>query len=49
VIDDATRGLPDADRKKVEKACRKWVEYEEYLHVRIDTEAGTCTPIPVRK
>ena len=33
-------------RDEIKDACKKWVRCEEYLTVEIDTETGTCTPIP---
>lgn len=32
---------------KVRAQCAKWFEYGEYLSVEIDTDAGTCTVLPV--
>lgn len=34
---------------KVRKVCAKWFEYSEYLRVEIDTDAGTCTVLPVTR
>lgn len=33
--------------EKVYNLCRQWFRYGEYLAVEIDTEAGTCTVLPV--
>lgn len=33
--------------EKIQKLAGKWFEYDEYLTVEIDTEAGTCTVCPV--
>jgi hypothetical protein len=45
VVDDALEDVPEEDRAAAEKACNKWVEYGEYLHVEIDTETGECRPL----
>lgn len=34
-------------REKVSALCAKWFEYGEYLTVEIDTDAGTCTVVPL--
>jgi hypothetical protein len=39
---NTAKGTPGAG-PAVERAIRKWFEYEEYLEVEVDTEAGTCT------
>ena len=33
--------------QNVRKLCSQWFRYGEYLTVEIDTEAGTCTVVPV--
>lgn len=33
--------------KKAREIAAKWFQYGEYLTVEIDTEAGTCTVVPV--
>lgn len=52
VVDDAVRRYMqevDEDRElEIEAACAKWIRYGEYLTVEIDTETGTCTPIPAK-
>jgi hypothetical protein len=35
--------LADIRIKKIQDLAGKWFEYDEYLTVEIDTEAGTCT------
>jgi hypothetical protein len=51
-----TIGVDDQDERealikvrvdKVQKICGKWFEYGEYLTVEIDTDAETCTVVPV--
>ena len=51
-----TIGVDDNDERealikvrvdKVKKICGKWFEYGEYLTVEIDTDAETCTVVPV--
>lgn len=34
-------------RDTVANICAQWFEYGEYLRVEIDTEAQTCTVLPV--
>ena len=34
-------------QEKINSLCAKWFEYGEYLRVEIDTDAGTCTVLPV--
>lgn len=36
-------------RDKVRNLCARWFEYGEYLRVEIDTEAETCTVLPVER
>ena len=48
VIFYAVEDLSPEDKAEVEEACKKWIEYDEYLHVEIDTETGTCTALPVK-
>jgi hypothetical protein len=36
-------------KDKYLQLCKTWFEYDEYLTVEIDTEAKTCTVIPVGK
>lgn len=49
-------GLDDEDKEsiaeiradRVREIAERWFEYGEYLTVEIDTEAKTCTVLPVR-
>jgi hypothetical protein len=46
-LDDDAR---DAKWGEVYEFCKqKWFEYGDYLTVEIDTEAQTCTVVPVKK
>ena len=47
VVFQATEGLNEDEKDEIESACKKWIEYDEYLVVEIDTETGECKPIPV--
>lgn len=48
-------GLSDEEREAVIEKRRetlrdligKWFEYDEYLTVEVDTEAGTCVVVPI--
>lgn len=32
----------------IASAAERWIQYGEYLQVELDTEANTCTVLPVR-
>lgn len=45
-IDEEERELLFDERySKIKEACSKWFEYDEYLQVEVDTDAGTCTVV----
>lgn len=44
---DEREAVAEERRKKIRALCAKWFEYGEYLVVEIDTEAETCTVLPV--
>ena len=57
-VEEAVNALPDLSQDErdavlekrqeaIGKLCGKWFEYGEYLTVEIDTEAETCTVVPV--
>ncbi len=55
-VHEDTAGIADVDERmcvkevrsdKVRAVCRQWFKYGEYLTVEIDTDAGTCTVVPV--
>lgn len=46
-LDDAIDNLEE--RKRIKCIARKWVEYDEYLSVEIDTEKETCTVLPAAR
>jgi hypothetical protein len=52
-IDIANIDLDEKDmiikkrKDEILSLCHKWFEYGEYLVVEIDTEAETCTVVPV--
>ena len=48
-VDEALNDVPEEQRDEARAAAEKWVEYGEYLYVDIDTEKGTCTPVPVKE
>ncbi len=41
--------LVEHRRESVDELCCRWFRYSEYLEVEIDTEAQTCTVVPVNK
>lgn len=47
--EDEKESLREIREEKLYKDVRKWVEYGEYLNVEIDTDAGTCVVLPVKK
>jgi len=44
---DELSDVRERRRVKIHELCRTWFEYGEYLRVEIDTEAQTCTVLPV--
>lgn len=46
---DERDAVKEIRREKLHELCRQWFEYSEYLTVEIDTEAKTCTVVPVGK
>jgi hypothetical protein len=55
-VSEDVRSIADEDERvsvkevrndKIRKLCSKWFKYGEYLTVEIDTDAGTCTVVPV--
>ena len=47
IIDDVLDGLNEDERAEAKEAISKFVEYDEYLTVEIDTEKGTCEGVRV--
>ena len=46
---DEWRALAEIRAGKWRQLARTWWEYGEYLRVEIDTEAGTCTVLEVKR
>lgn len=46
---DEKEAVSELRRQAVAKLCAKWFEFSEYLCVQIDTEADTCTVMPVKR
>jgi hypothetical protein len=46
-VHHSTAMLPN--KMTVARAIQKWFEYEEYLTVEVDTDAGTCTVLKPRR
>lgn len=42
---DDREALIETRRETVSEICNKWFEYDEYLTVEIDTDAGTCVVV----
>lgn len=47
--DDERAAVAEVRKEKVSTLCNKWFEYGEYLVVEIDTDAKTCTVVPVKR
>lgn len=45
---EEANAVMDLRRENAREVCRKWFEFGEYLRVEIDTEAKTCTVLPVK-
>lgn len=45
--DEEHEAVAEKRREAVGNLCAKWFEYGEYLTVEIDTDAGTCTVVPL--
>jgi len=43
ITDDERESLEESRREKIEAAVGKWFEYNEYVTIEIDTDAGTAT------
>lgn len=37
--------LQDSRMDEIKEACGKWFQYDEYLTVEVDTDAGTCVVV----
>jgi len=49
-LDEGDReSLAERRREAVMEIASEWFEYDEYLRVEIDTEAKTCTVLPVKR
>lgn len=46
--EEEMEAVGEVREEKIRKLCAKWFEYGEYLRVEIDTDAGTCTVLPVK-
>ena len=46
--EDEREALAQVRVTKTQEVCAKWFEYGEYLTVEIDTDAGTCTVVPIK-
>jgi len=43
VFDHATEGMTQHEAAKFKSVARKWVTYDEYIYIEIDSDAGTAT------
>lgn len=46
VDEEERESLVESKHEKLQKICKKWFEYGEYLTVEIDTEAESITVKP---
>ena len=35
-----------SEREELEKLCKRWIRYNEYITVEVDTEQETCVVVP---
>ena len=49
VTPDELEVIRDKRKEKISELCGRWFEWGEYLRVEIDTEAETCTVVPVHR
>lgn len=47
-LDYAIEDCSESEQKAIRKVADKFIEYDEYVVVEIDTVAGTCVVVPVR-
>jgi len=47
VLDPSIDGLTENEKDEVILLAKKWIEYDEYVQLELDTEKGTCTVLPV--
>ncbi len=45
VLDYAMEGLTSEEADVVEQLASRWIEYQEYVTVEIDTEEETCVVV----
>lgn len=46
---DEREAVAEMRKQKVLDLCARWFAYGEYLGVEIDTDAETCTVVPVKE
>lgn len=49
VDEDEMDAVRERRGEKIHRICERWFEYGEYLRVEVDTDAQTCTVIPVKR
>lgn len=47
--DEERETLRETRTETVKRVTRKWFEYDEYLCVEIDTDAGTATIVEIKR
>lgn len=47
--DEERKDLLESRMESIGDSIKKWVEYDEYVVVEFDTDAGTATVLPVAK
>jgi hypothetical protein len=47
--EDEKEDLVQSKFEKLNDHCRRWFTYGEYVTIKIDTEAGTATVVPVKQ
>ena len=46
VLDDAIEDLSPKEQTMVKRVARKFVEFDEYVYIEIDTDTGTAIVLP---
>lgn len=46
---DELQAFREMRAEKITELCGKWFEWGEYLRVEVDTDAETCTVLPINR
>lgn len=45
-LDYALENLSEEEKETAKEVCKKWIEYEEYVTIEVDTEKKTAIVLP---